>query len=163
MKQLALSIAALALAAGMFAETRLTPMDPAGFGKVIAAHRGKVVLVDFWATWCKPCRAQTPELAKLAAKLRGRGLELVTVSIDDPPQEAEALQVLSQDGISGAAYIKKAADDDKFFEAIDADWGGVVPAMFLYDRAGKKVRTFVGETPVAVIQTAVEKALGSNR
>ncbi|HLH40920.1 MAG TPA: TlpA disulfide reductase family protein [Bryobacteraceae bacterium] len=146
-------------AASLFAQSKLTPLDQSGFAKMIAAHHGKVVLVDFWATWCKPCRAQTPMLATLAEKLRTRGFELVTVSTDELSKEAAALKVLAEDRVSGTAYIKKAADDDKFYDSIDKDWGGAVPAMFLYDRNGRKVKSFIGETPLKDIQAAIEKLL----
>jgi thiol-disulfide isomerase/thioredoxin len=150
----------LALAAvSLIAQSRLEPVDQSGYAKLIAAHKGKVVLVDFWATWCKPCRAQTPQLAQLDLKLRARGFELVTISTDEPEQQAAALKVLSEDRVGGAVYIKKAADDDKFYDSIDAKWGGAVPAMFMYDRSGKKVRSFIGETPVKDIQAAIEKLL----
>ena len=146
-------------AAILSGQTKLTPVDQTSFPKMIAAHRGKVVLVDFWATWCKPCRAQTPVLAALSEKLRSREFELVTVSTDEPSNEAAALKVLAEDRIRGTTYIKKAADDDKFYDSIDKDWGGAVPAMFLYDRNGRKVKSFIGETPVKDIQAAIEKLL----
>ncbi len=146
-------------AASLFAQPKLTPIDQTAFPEMIAAHRGKVVLVDFWATWCKPCRAQTPALATLAEKLRPRGFELITVSTDERSNEAAALKVLAEDHVSGTTYIKKAADDDKFYDSIDKDWGGAVPAMFLYDRRGRKVKSFIGETPLKDIQAAIEKLL----
>jgi thiol-disulfide isomerase/thioredoxin len=154
MKKL-LFLAAIALTA----QTKLSPVDQAGYAKLIAAQHGKVVLVDFWATWCKPCRAQTPVLATLAEKLRGRGFELITISTDEASNQPAALKVLADDRVTGAAYIKNAADDDKFYDAIQKDWGGAVPAMFLYDRTGRKIRAFIGETPVKDIQAAIEKAL----
>lgn len=143
----------------LLAQPKLAPVDQTGFAKLIAAQRGKVVLVDFWATWCKPCRAQTPVLAALAEKLRARGFELITISTDEASNQAAALKVLAEDRVSGAAYIKNAADDDKFYDSIHKDWGGAVPAMFLYDRAGRKIKSFVGETPVKDIQAAIEKIL----
>lgn len=151
--------AAFLIALTLAAQSKLTPVDPAAYSKMLAAHRGKVVLVDFWATWCKPCRAQTPVLATLAQKLHARGFDFVTVSTDEAANEAAALKVLAEDHVSGAMYIKHASDDDKFYDAIDKDWGGAVPAMFLYDRNGRKVKSFVGETPVKDIQAAVEKLL----
>lgn len=143
----------------LLAQPKLAPVDQTGFAKLIAAQRGKVVLVDFWATWCKPCRAQTPVLAALAEKLRARSFELITISTDEASNQAAALKVLAEDRVSGAAYIKNAADDDKFYDSIHKDWGGAVPAMFLYDRAGRKIKSFVGETPVKDIQAAIEKIL----
>ena len=141
------------------AQPKLTTVDEAGYPKLIAAHKGKVLLVDFWATWCKPCRAEMPELAKLDQKLRARGFELITISTDEPEQEANALKVLKNDNVSAPSYLRKAADDDKFADAIDPKWGGALPALFLYDRAGKKVRSFIGETPVKDLEAAIEKIL----
>jgi cytochrome c biogenesis protein CcmG, thiol:disulfide interchange protein DsbE len=139
------------------AQSKLTPVDEAGYAKLVAAHKGKIVLVDFWATWCEPCRAEMPQLVKLEQKLRARGFELVTVSADEPEQEAAASKVLKADGVSGPGYLKKAADDDKFIGAIDSKWGGALPALFLYDRSGKKARSFIGETPMKDLEAAIEK------
>src|SRR5579885_2115748 len=129
----------LALAASAVAQQKLTPVDEPGYTKLIAAHKGKVVLIDFWATWCKPCRAEMPELVKLEQRLRARGFDLVTISADEDGQQAGALKVLEQDGVTGQRYWKKAADDDKFCDAIDPKWGCALPAVFLYDRSVKKV------------------------
>jgi thiol-disulfide isomerase/thioredoxin len=152
-----LILAAFALAAP--AQQKLIPVDEAGFNKVVSAHKGRVVLVDFWATWCKPCRAETPQLVKLEQKLKARGFDFVTVSADEADRQADALKVLKEDGVTGPTYWKKAADDDKFNDAIDPKWGGALPALFLYDRNGKKVKSFIGETPVAQIEAAISKLL----
>ena len=49
------------------AQSTLVPVDETGYQKMLAANKGKVVLVDFWATYCVPCRAETPKLVALAA------------------------------------------------------------------------------------------------
>jgi thiol-disulfide isomerase/thioredoxin len=150
---------ACALASGLAAQSKLTPIDETGYTKLIAGHKGKVLLVDFWATWCKPCRAEMPELAKLAKKLSARGFDMATISSDEPEQEAAAVKVLKDDGVTSPGYLKQPKDDDKFINAIDTKWGGALPAMFLYDRTGKKIRAFIGETPVKEIEAAIEKLL----
>ena len=61
-----------------------------------------MVLVDFWATYCKPCRAEMPELIKMANRLRAKGLVLLTVSADEPEQEAEAVKFAGQVGVTRA-------------------------------------------------------------
>jgi thiol-disulfide isomerase/thioredoxin len=155
MKRAILWLAAMAL----IAQPKAAPVDEAAFPKLVAAHKGKVVLVSFWATWCVPCRKEMPELVKLEEKLRARGLDVVTISADLPEREAAALKVFGENHVSGPAYLKKAADDDKFYDSIDPQWGGVLPALFLYDRSGKKVRSFIGETPINVIEAAVDKVL----
>jgi len=141
------------------AQSKLPTLNEASFPKMLATHKGRIVLVDFWATWCVPCRAEMPQLVKLSEKLKARGFDLVTVSADEPEKEAAALQVLKQDAVAAPFYLKKAGDDDKFYNLVDAKWSGEMPAMFIYDRTGKRVRSFLGETPVKDIEAAIQKLL----
>lgn len=155
---LAMCVAA-AMAPTVTMGQKLVPVDDAGYPKLIAAQKGKVVLVNFWATYCAPCRAEMPALEKVAAKLKARGFELITISNDEADKQALAMKALGEFGIAHPTYWRKTADDDKFDDAIDANWGGVLPALFLYDRAGKKVKSFIGETPIPTIEAAIQKLL----
>ena len=110
----------------------LSPLDEGGFQKLLTAHRGKVILYDFWATWCEPCRAELPQLIRLQAKLKARGFELITISADEPEQVADAEKLLKKSGAPLPAFRKQALNDDKFINAIDPKWSGALPALFLY-------------------------------
>ena len=148
-----------ALAAALAQPAGLIPLDEAGFQKLIASGKGRVLLVDFWATYCVPCRAEMPQLVRLAALYRARGLELVTVSCDEPEQEAGAVAFLEKNGTPAPHYVKRAANDDRFIDSIDRKWSGALPALFLYDRQGKLVKSFVGETEMAAVEAAVKQLL----
>ncbi len=147
----------LFLSALAYGQDKLIPLDEAGFQKLVESNRGKVLVADFWATWCIPCRKEMPQLVALAAKLKAGGVEFVTVSADEPEQEKGALQFLKQHKVQGAVYVKRPKDDEKFINGIDPKWSGALPALFLYDRAGKKVRSFIGETPMNQIEAAISK------
>jgi len=150
------------MAWGLAAQTpaRLTPVDQASYPKTIAAHHGKMLLVNFWATWCVPCRKEMPQLIQLSRKLAARGFDLVMISADEPEQQAAALKLLQDNRAAGAAYLLKTSDNDKFYPAVDAKWlSGELPALFLYDRSGKKVRSFFGETSIQDLEASITKLL----
>lgn len=137
----------------------LKPVDEAGYAKLVAGSKGKVTLVNFWATYCVPCRKEMPQLVALEAKLRARGFQFVTVSADEPEQQGAAKAFLDKIKIVSPAYIRKAKDDDKFIGLVDPKWSGALPASFLYDRQGRKVRAFFGEADLNVVTAAIEKLL----
>jgi thiol-disulfide isomerase/thioredoxin len=150
----------LAAAAGLVAAQQpLAPMDESAYRRLIAAGKGRVILVDFWATWCDPCRAEMPHLAGLAARYRARGFDLVTVSCDEPEQEAGAAGFLEKNGAPLPRYIKRATSDEKFINSVDPHWSGALPALFLYDRQGRLVKSFIGATEMTALEAALRRVL----
>jgi thiol-disulfide isomerase/thioredoxin len=137
----------------------LAPVDEAAFQKLVESHKGKVVVYDFWATWCVGCRAELPKLVALEAKFRSQGFELVTISADEPEQDADAERFLKRLAVRGTLYRKQPKDDDQFINSIDMKWSGALPALFLYDKSGKKVRSFIGETDMASLEAAIRRLL----
>jgi thiol-disulfide isomerase/thioredoxin len=137
----------------------LVPINEAGFQKLVDSHKGKVVLYDFWATWCAPCRAEMPQLILLEDKLHSRGLQVVTISADDQEHKAGAEKFIQMYRVEPPAYVKQADDDDRFINAIDPKWSGALPALFLYDKSGHKVRSFIGETDMNALEAAIRKLL----
>ncbi|MCS6953053.1 MAG: TlpA disulfide reductase family protein [Bryobacterales bacterium] len=154
-----LAFVGLVAAATGAATARLAPLDEKIYRQVLASYRGQVVLVDFWATWCAPCLEELPQLVKLEAKYRSRGLRLVPVSCDEPEDEGKALAFLRKAGVSFPGYLKRVADDEKFIVSVDPKWSGALPALFLYDRRGRLVRSFVGEADLNEVEKAVVKLL----
>lgn len=154
-------LAALLLTAslGAAASGALLPVDEASYPKLVASQKGKVLLVNFWATWCVPCRAEMPQLVKMQERLKARGLTLITISADEPEQEAQAVQFLRKNGVPAPSYLRKAKDDDKFINSIDPKWSGALPALVLYDRTGRKVKLYAGESNLAEVEAAITRLL----
>ncbi len=150
---------AASAAAPAAAQEALAPLDLGVYQKLVAAHKGKVLLVNFWATWCVPCRAEMPALAKLDQSLRARGFQLVTVSADEPEDSAAALQFLRKSGVQGTAYLKRVSDDDAFIRAVDPKWSGALPTLILFDRSGRKVKAYTGETDLKALEAAIRALL----
>ena len=154
MRVLCLVLAALPIVA-----QSLAPLNEAAYRKTIESHKGKVVLANLWATWCAPCRAEMPKLVALQKKLAAKGFVLVTVSADDEEKRAAALEFIRKNGVPFPSYIRQTSDEEKFVNAIDPKWSGALPALFLYDRKGVKAISFIGETPIATIEAAIQKLL----
>jgi thiol-disulfide isomerase/thioredoxin len=153
------TFALLAVMAGMTFAADLKPVDEAGYAKLVAASKGKVVLVNFWATYRVPCRKEMPQLVVLEAKLKAQGFQFITVSADEPEQAKDAAAFLDKVKAPAPVYIRRAKDDDKFVATIDPKWSGALPASFLYDKTGKKVRSFFGEVNVPELEAAIKKLL----
>ncbi len=126
----------------------LQPVDRAAYDAAIAKLRGKVVLVDFWATWCLPCVEQLPHTLELGRQLRDRGLEVVTVSCDESAEsERVAAFLASKHAGIATNLISQFGGSPQTMEAFDIS-SGAVPFYKLYDRNGKLRQTF-GIDPAA--------------
>jgi thiol-disulfide isomerase/thioredoxin len=145
----------------LLAANALLPLDEQAFRRMVAGHRGRILLVDFWATWCAPCREEMPKLVALAGAQKRNGVDLVTISCDEPEQEMAAGQFVTRQGAPAPHYIRRAKNDDDFINAIDTKWSGALPAVFIFDRSGKQVQSFVGETDPKLVETAVNRLLAT--
>jgi thiol-disulfide isomerase/thioredoxin len=147
------------LFAGVLFAADLKPVNEAAYPKMVASSKGKVVLVNFWATYCVPCRKEMPALVAMQQKLSAKGFQFITVSADEPEQEKDAAAFLDKAKVPAPVYIKRAKDDDAFINALDPKWSGALPASFLYDRQGKKVKSYFGEVDLKQLEADILKLL----
>ncbi len=103
----------------------------------LASHRGKVVVLNFWATWCPPCVAEMPSLERLHRALSPEGLSVVTVSTDE--DEAELRRF-----VTGRALTLPVLRDPGGRVAGDAYHTTGYPETFVLDRAGRVLQHVVG-------------------
>lgn len=120
----------------------MTPVDPAGFRQRVAAREGQVVLVDFWASWCVPCMQAFPHTLELSHKYGERGLAVLSMSCDDPADEAQVLAFLERQQ-ADIENLMTAVDVNATFEAFDIKGG--IPFYQLYDRRGQLRYEFNGQ------------------
>lgn len=148
-----------ALTAGLAGAADLRPMDESGYARLVASARGKVLVVNFWATWCAPCRKEMPELVALAARYRAKGLEFATVAIDEESDRKAVAEFLDKTKVPPPTFIKNFQSDEKFISMVDSRWSGGLPFTVVYDRAGRKAHVFPGEVDLKELEAVIRKLL----
>jgi thiol-disulfide isomerase/thioredoxin len=124
-----------------------------GYEEVLAELHGKVVLVDFWATWCAPCIEQFPHTVALERKYRDRGLAVVGVSLNEPVEAPQVQEFLAR---HDARFENLLSKYDSGVRAIKAfGLPGPIPCYRVYDREGVLRREF-GVDPRAPRQFTAE-------
>jgi len=116
-------------------EQESVPLEKAGPNEMRALRNnqgGKTLLVNFWATWCGPCTAESPELQKTWRMYRQRPFELVTVSINYPDEEKGVRRFLDSQHASTRNLLFSTMDPYEEMKAFDPDWGGAVPYTVLF-------------------------------
>jgi thiol-disulfide isomerase/thioredoxin len=128
---------------------KLTALD--GKPVTLAALQGKVVLLNFWATWCGPCRAEIPDLVALQERYNGR-LQILGLNVDD--EEADIKQYVQETGIN---YPVAMTSND-----VRIQFGGIpaLPTSFILDTEGRVVQKHVGLWSPAVYETEIRALLG---
>jgi thiol-disulfide isomerase/thioredoxin len=145
--------------AGLADAADLKPIDESGYTRFVASNKGKVLVVNFWATWCSPCRKEMPELVALAARYRARGLAFATVAIDEESDRKAVEEFLDKTRVPPPAFIKNFQNDEKFISMIDSRWSGGLPFTVVYDRTGKKAHVFPGEVNLKELEAVIQKLL----
>jgi len=134
-------------------------LNEEGWQQILARHRGRVVLVNFWATWCEPCREEYPALVRLHNTYRTQGLSLLAISMDEPESVPAIERFLKSRGAQFGSYRHNFRDFGKFIDTVNPRWGGGIPASFLFDRQGKLVESWQGATSFEEFLRAVEPLL----
>jgi len=134
-------------------------LDDSGWDKARADQRGRALLVNFWATWCDPCREEFPNLVRLHNTYRSRGLSVVAISMDDPEAVPAIEQFLKAQGAQFGSYRQHFHDFEALVNSINPRWGGGIPATFLYNPQGKLVASWEGATSFQEFEGAVQPVL----
>jgi cytochrome c biogenesis protein CcmG, thiol:disulfide interchange protein DsbE len=128
-------------------------IDLSGQNRTLSAQRGHVVVLDFWATWCDPCKVEIPHFVDLQNRYGAQGLQVIGVSMDDDEKLVRDFQALYKMNYPVAMGNTKLAEQ----------YGGILglPITFLIDRQGRIAARHIGETDAAVFESEVRKLLAT--
>lgn len=112
-----------------------------GGSESLARYRGRVLFVNFWATWCTPCREEAPALQVLHERLRDEGFSVLAISIDDAGARAKVEAFAEGLGLDFPILLDPSQDVYGAYQVYG------VPETFAVDRAGRVVERFIGPKP----------------
>ena len=138
----------------------VSAIDTDALKGLITKERGGPLLVNFWATFCDPCRDEFPDLVKIDKDFRPHSLEFVTVSLDDIDQiKTDVPKFLNEMNATMPAYLLNVSDPEPAINFIDRRWRGDLPATYLYNEKGKIVYSHIGRVNAAELRNAINKAV----
>jgi peroxiredoxin len=141
-------------------EPKIGTLKPVDFNKFKDSAKGKVLVLNFWATWCGPCVAEFPELVALDAKYRDKGVKLVGITADDPGDvKPKVIPFIKKQKVKFDIVLQDTDDPQEMMDKINKDWPGILPATFVYDKQGNLAYSKFGIIDRDLLVAEIEKVL----
>lgn len=137
---------------------KVTQIDDAKIKELLKPN-GKPLLVNFWATWCVPCREEFPDLVKIDDEYYGK-IDFITVSLDFMEElDTGVPKFLTEMKAGMPTYLLISADENTLISSISADWKGGLPFTILYNSKGDVAFTRQGKVDPDTLRGEIEKTL----
>jgi thiol-disulfide isomerase/thioredoxin len=138
------------------AAMKITQVDAVGLKKLLKTN-DKPLLVNFWATWCDPCREEFPDLVKIDTDY-GEKIDFITVSLDDVEELNSGVpKFLTEMKAEMPAFLLTTQNEDAVIASVSKDWQGGLPFTILYDASGKTAYSRMGKVKIDILRTEIDK------
>jgi thiol-disulfide isomerase/thioredoxin len=136
-------------------------VDAKAIKSLVAQNKGKVVLLNFFATWCPPCRKEFPGIVKFHDKYKAQGLVVLEVSMNDSSERDDILAFIRDQKPPFPIFLA-ASTDEAFCKAVDERWTTELPVTLIYDRDGKLRYYYPQERTYAELEQDVAPLLSAS-
>lgn len=128
------------------------------YKELLDNSKGKVVLVNFWATWCPPCVKEFPELVKLYNDYKSKDFVLLFISLDDKSEyDSKLLPFLKKQGVDFTSYFGNFSNPETIMNYVDKSWQGEIPFTGIYNKEGILSKTMMGNKTYEQFETEIKK------
>lgn len=157
---LAMALAGLTLSGGCSRALTVGRVSASGIDSLRRASQARVVLLNVWATWCRPCLDEMPGIVRLREEYSRDDLEVLLLSADDLSElDSAVVPFLERTGVGFPTWIIAERDQEAVIRAIDPDWSGALPATVLSRPGGAESKTLVGERTYEQLKTEIDALL----
>ena len=138
----------------------VAPINLEALKGLITQQRDHPLLINFWATYCDPCREEFPDLVKIDKDYRPRALEFITISLDDVTDiKTSVPKFLGSMKATMPAYLLDVSDPEPAIDLVDPRWQGSLPATFLYNDKGEMVYRHIGRVKPEELRAEIDKVI----
>ena len=138
----------------------IRPINEKGLDSLISNRNGNILVLNFWATWCGPCKEEFPDLVKISSYFKKRNADFAAISVDDPDEiESDITPFIKKMNARFPVFVSDIGSQDTLINKIDSDWSGGIPATFIYDATGKHRKLLFGLQRYDQLKKAIEDVL----
>ena len=138
----------------------LLPADKNTLDSLKEVNKGNVILFNFWAYWCKPCKEEFPDLVKIHEKFKDEKFRIIFVSLDfDEALETQTILFLKEQGVDFVTYHNNFDKDEELILYMDENWEGAIPGTFIFDKEGVLSASLIGKQEYESFEKEINKQL----
>jgi thiol-disulfide isomerase/thioredoxin len=150
------AVAQATASVGSAGNPKITEIDVNALRQLVKPN-GKPLLINFWATWCDPCREEYPDLVKIDEAYRGK-IDFLTISLDEVTDKDTAVpKFLTEMKAQMPAYLLVTQDEEAAMAVVSKDWSGGLPFTILFDPKGGVAYVRQGKVRLDLLKAALGK------